>query len=36
MLFIHPQRIPELAERLKGNGWLTNAIAMPPETTIAL
>ena len=26
VLFIHPQTIPELANRLKGNGWLTNAI----------
>jgi predicted TIM-barrel fold metal-dependent hydrolase len=36
VLFIHPQTIPELANRLKGNGWLTNAIALPTETTIAL
>src|SRR4051794_28495948 len=36
VLFIHPQTIPELAKRLKGNGWLTNAIALPTETTIAL
>ena len=26
VLFIHPQSIPELAKRLKGNGWLTNTI----------
>ena len=36
VLFIHPQTIPELAKRLKGNGWLTNTIALPTETTIAL
>ena len=36
VLFIHPQTIPELANRLKGNGWLTNTIALPTETTIAL
>ena len=36
VLFIHPQAIPELANRLKGNGWLTNAIGLPTETTIAL
>src|ERR1051325_8486240 len=35
-LFIHPQTIPELANRLKGNGWLINVIALPTETTIAL
>jgi aminocarboxymuconate-semialdehyde decarboxylase len=36
VLFIHPQTIPELAKRLKGNGWLANTIALPTETTIAL
>ena len=36
VLFIHPQAIPELAKRLKGNGWLTNTIGLPTETTIAL
>ena len=35
-LFIHPQGVPELAKRLSGNGWLTNAIGNPLETTIAL
>jgi predicted TIM-barrel fold metal-dependent hydrolase len=35
-LFIHPQGIPELNKRLAGNGWLTNAIAFPAETSIAL
>jgi hypothetical protein len=29
VLFIHPQAIPELAKRLKGNGWLTNAVGLP-------
>jgi predicted TIM-barrel fold metal-dependent hydrolase len=35
-LFIHPQGVPELNKQLAGNGWLTNAIAYPAETTIAL
>jgi predicted TIM-barrel fold metal-dependent hydrolase len=35
-LFIHPQGVPELAARLKGNGWLTNTIGNPLGTTIAL
>ncbi len=35
-LFIHPTGVPELNARLAGNGWLTNAIAFPLETTIAL
>ena len=35
-LFIHPTGIPELAKRLAGNGWLTNAVGYPLETTIAL
>src|ERR1700749_599869 len=35
-LFIHPQGIVELNKQLAGNGWLTNAIAYPVETTIAL
>jgi aminocarboxymuconate-semialdehyde decarboxylase len=35
-LFIHPTGIPELAKKLAGNGWLTNAIGYPVETTIAL
>src|SRR5882762_3784356 len=35
-LFIHPQGVPELNKQLAGNGWLTNAIAFPAETTIAL
>jgi predicted TIM-barrel fold metal-dependent hydrolase len=35
-LFIHPQGIRELNKQLAGNGWLTNAVAYPVETTIAL
>jgi predicted TIM-barrel fold metal-dependent hydrolase len=35
-LFIHPQGVPELASRLKGNGWLGNTIGNPLGTTIAL
>ena len=35
-LFIHPQGVPELNKLLAGNGWLSNAIAYPVETTIAL
>ncbi len=36
VLFIHPLSMPELAQRLKGNGWLGNTIGNPLETTIAL
>jgi aminocarboxymuconate-semialdehyde decarboxylase len=36
VLFIHPQGVPDLAKRLSGNGWLTNTIGNPLETTIAL
>ncbi|MFY9512045.1 MAG: amidohydrolase family protein, partial [Rubrivivax sp.] len=35
-LFIHPQSTPELAARFKGNGWLSNTIGNPLDTTIAL
>jgi predicted TIM-barrel fold metal-dependent hydrolase len=35
-LFIHPQSTPELAHRFKGNGWLSNVIGNPLDTTIAL
>jgi predicted TIM-barrel fold metal-dependent hydrolase len=35
-LFIHPQGIPEFNKSMAGNGWLTNAIGYPVETTIAL
>ena len=35
-IFIHPQGIPDLRSRLQGNGVLTNVIANPLGTTIAL
>ena len=35
-LFIHPQSTPELGKRFKGNGWLSNVIGNPLDTTIAL
>src|SRR5258706_7525963 len=36
LLFIHPQSTPELSNRFKGNGWLSNTIGNPLDTTIAL
>jgi aminocarboxymuconate-semialdehyde decarboxylase len=36
VLFIHPQTQPELARRYQGNGWLSNTIGNPLDTTIAL
>jgi aminocarboxymuconate-semialdehyde decarboxylase len=36
LIFIHPQGVPPLAARLQGNGFLTNVIGNPLETTIAL
>jgi hypothetical protein len=36
VLFIHPQSTPELDKRFKGNGWLSNTIGNPLDTTIAL
>ena len=36
VLFVHPQTTPELAKRFKGNGWLSNTIGNPLDTTIAL
>jgi aminocarboxymuconate-semialdehyde decarboxylase len=36
LIFIHPQGVPQLASRLQGNGFLTNVIGNPLETTIAL
>jgi aminocarboxymuconate-semialdehyde decarboxylase len=36
VLFIHPQGVPELNDRWKGNGWLANTIGNPLSTTIAL
>ncbi|WP_454624250.1 amidohydrolase family protein [Bradyrhizobium cenepequi] len=35
-LFIHPQGIAELNKHLAGNGWLSNLVAYPTETSIAL
>jgi aminocarboxymuconate-semialdehyde decarboxylase len=36
LIFMHPQGVPELRQRLEGNGFLTNVIGNPLETTIAL
>jgi aminocarboxymuconate-semialdehyde decarboxylase len=36
LIFMHPQGMPELRNRLQGNGFLTNVIGNPLETTIAL
>jgi aminocarboxymuconate-semialdehyde decarboxylase len=36
LLFVHPQSTPELAKRFKGNGWLSNTIGNPLDTTLAL
>jgi aminocarboxymuconate-semialdehyde decarboxylase len=36
VLFMHPQSTPQLANRFKGNGWLSNTIGNPLDTTIAL
>jgi aminocarboxymuconate-semialdehyde decarboxylase len=36
LIFLHPQGVPELQTRLRGNGGLDNAIGYPLETTIAL
>lgn len=36
LVFMHPQGIPELDQRLKGRGGLTNVIGNPIETTIFL
>ena len=35
-LFIHPQSTPQLAQRFKGNGWMSNVVGNPLDTTIAL
>jgi len=35
-VFMHPQGVPELQSRLRGNGVLTNVIGNPLATTIAL
>lgn len=39
LIFLHPQApsgVPELGKRLQGNGFLSNVIGNPLETTIAL
>lgn len=36
VIFIHPSSPPEIAARVKGNGWLSNVIGNPLATTIAL
>jgi aminocarboxymuconate-semialdehyde decarboxylase len=36
LIFMHPQGIPEMKNRLAGNGLLTNVIGNPLETTIFL
>lgn len=36
VIFIHSISPPEIAGRLKGNGWLSNVIGNPLSTTIAL
>jgi aminocarboxymuconate-semialdehyde decarboxylase len=36
LIFMHPQGIPEMNQRLAGNGGLTNLIGNPLETTIFL
>jgi len=36
LIFLHPQSTPDLKKRLSGNGWLSNVIGNPLDTTIAL
>lgn len=36
LIFIHPRSTPQLESRFKGNGWLSNTIGNPLDTTIAL
>ena len=36
LIFMHPQRTPDLQNRLRGNGGLDNTIWNPLETTLAL
>lgn len=36
LIFIHPRSTPELNSRFGGNGWLSNTIGNPLDTTIAL
>ncbi|HTH98270.1 MAG TPA: amidohydrolase family protein [Stellaceae bacterium] len=35
-LFIHPASTPQLNKRFQGNGWLSNVIGNPLDTSIAL
>ncbi len=35
-MFIHPQSTPELTKRFAGNGWMSNVVGNPLDTTIAL
>jgi aminocarboxymuconate-semialdehyde decarboxylase len=35
-VFIHPQRFPEGESRFQGNGFLSNVVGQPLETTVAL
>ena len=35
-LFIHPTGLPELKKRLAGNGFLSNTVAYPTETSLVL
>ena len=35
-LFIHPQALPDMAPRFAGNGWISNTVGNPLETTVAL
>jgi aminocarboxymuconate-semialdehyde decarboxylase len=36
MIFLHPDGFPEVERRFEGNGFLTNLIGNPLETTVAL
>lgn len=36
LIFIHPRGTSQLESRFKGNGWLSNTIGNPLDTTIAL
>ena len=36
VIFIHPQSTPQMAPRFGKNGWLSNVIGNPLDTTIAL
>src|SRR4029450_7851117 len=36
IVFIHPQGVPDIRARVQGNGFLSNVIGNPLDTTIAL